>query len=95
MQEVIIHNLLKLYCDPVSLVIVLNLSQEEQDVYIAQLSVSDVVLPARSITSETPAAERRDVYLEVRGTLSMRKRGKRSNDGFDEKEKERKNGRTR
>lgn len=63
--DTIIHNLLKLHCDPATLVLVINLSTDEQAAYISQLSISNVPLPGRALTSETTTQERADIYLEA------------------------------
>lgn len=62
--ETVLHNLLKLHCDPATLVLVVNLTPDEQEAYVAQLCISDVPLSPRAITSDTSTEERRDVYLQ-------------------------------
>jgi DNA excision repair protein ERCC-4 len=61
-MEALLHSLLRLYCDPATLVLVVNLSAEEQDHYAAQLAIADVALAPRCLSADTSSTERQAIY---------------------------------
>ncbi|XP_069693595.1 DNA repair endonuclease XPF [Periplaneta americana] len=62
--ETIFLNLLKVYCDPGNLVIVVGTTSKEEEFYITQLEAEGVKPLPKVITTEYTAADRDNVYLE-------------------------------
>ncbi|XP_054274769.1 DNA repair endonuclease XPF-like [Macrosteles quadrilineatus] len=63
-METVIMNLMKVYCDPGNLVLVLGASQREEEFFVTELEKQGVTPLPRVITSETTNTDREKVYLE-------------------------------
>lgn len=61
--ETVFLNLLKVYCDPGNLVIVVGTSSKEEEFYVAQLEAEGVKPLPKVITTEYAASDRENVYL--------------------------------
>lgn len=59
----VLINFLKIYCDPASLVLVINTTPEEKDHLIDELVILNAFAP-KAVTNEFSATERESIYLE-------------------------------
>ncbi|XP_029432485.1 DNA repair endonuclease XPF isoform X2 [Rhinatrema bivittatum] len=60
----ILHNFLRLYCDPANLVLVLNTSPAEEEYFVEQLRSEGTVYLPRIVTNEISSNDRYDVYTQ-------------------------------
>ncbi|CAI9612709.1 unnamed protein product, partial [Staurois parvus] len=60
----ILQNILKLYCDPGNLVLVLNTNTAEEEYFLEQLRAEGVSHLPRIINNEVGSNERYDVYTQ-------------------------------